>query len=114
MLLFFGSGREGLMLGLLRVLHSFTGSDGEQPLSGVVIDAQGNLFGTTFGDNQNNYGTVYELTPTGVLKTLYSFTGGVDGGQPQSRVVLDADGNLYGTTANGGAYNDGAVFKITP
>jgi uncharacterized repeat protein (TIGR03803 family) len=64
-----------------------------------------------------NAGTVYTLSPTagGWKETvLYSFSGLLDGAAPFDNVVMDSDGNLYGTTENGGAYNEGTVFKLGP
>lgn len=101
----FGPGGE-------QVLYSFTGgSDGGSPsASGVVEDAEGNLYGST----TNGTGTVFKLNTSGELITLHSFTGGSDGNLPWSGVVVDAAGNVYGTTEFGGAYNLGTVFKINP
>src|SRR5207248_11679253 len=59
-------------------------------------------------------GTVFKVTATGVYKLLYKFSGLQDGGQPYAGLVRDAQGNLYGTTVNGGLYNAGVVFKVTP
>jgi uncharacterized repeat protein (TIGR03803 family) len=95
-----------------QVLYSFTGgSDGGSPSqSGVVEDAEGNLYGTTI----NGTGTVFKLNSSGVLTTLHTFTGGSDGNLPWSGVIIDAEGNVYGTTEFGGASNLGTVFKINP
>ncbi len=80
------------------------------PMSGVVMDAAGNLYGTT----QN---IVYELSPYGsgwALTTLHTFMGGNDGGLCYSGLVFDSQGNLYGATATGGANHSGVVFELTP
>jgi uncharacterized repeat protein (TIGR03803 family) len=104
----------------LSVLHVFSGSDGDSPWAGVVLDAAGNLYGTTQwgGPEGSNAGTVFKLTPGAKKKwtqtVLYSFTGGADGSVPTSGVVLDNAGNLYGTTVSGGAYNQGVVYEVTP
>lgn len=102
--------------GDLRVLHSFSGSpnDGSQPVAGLVADKAGNLYGTTFEGGTYGYGTVFEVTSTGVEKVLYNFKGGSDGSAPGANLVIDKDGNLYGTTPEGGAYNSGTVFKLVP
>jgi uncharacterized repeat protein (TIGR03803 family) len=102
-----------------RVLHSFSGLDGMNPYGGVIRDAQGNLYGTTFGGagtgcNDVGCGTVYEISASGVFTTLYTFTGGNDGGNPAGGLVMDKDGNLYGTTYGYGAHGFGTVFKLTP
>lgn len=94
-------------LGNESVVHNFAGapSDGADPRSDLILDSQGNLYGTTYTGGTSNYGTVFEFaTTTGTLTTLYSFTGGADGGNPFGGVVLDAaTGILYGTTQNGGS-----------
>ncbi len=110
------------------VLYSFAGGqDGSQPIGIVVMDAAGNLFGTTRsgGGGSCNFGcgTVFELT-TGSSgwkeSLLYTFTGGGDGREPFAGLVLDAAGNLYGTTLLGGNVNGtctsgcGTVFKLAP
>ena len=95
-----------------KVLYSFSGgADGAHPLSGLIRDGQGNLYGTTEGGT-TGYGTVYALNSAGTEKVLYSFTGGVDGSRPLGSLVRDAQGNLYGTTFYGGAYGFGTVFKV--
>ncbi len=88
------------------ILHSFTGMpDGNQPLSGVVADAAGNLYGTTNSGGASNMGSAYQLTPPTVaggawgINRLWSFTGGADGNNPGAGVILDGKGNVYGTTA---------------
>jgi uncharacterized repeat protein (TIGR03803 family) len=100
----------------LTVLYTFTGypADGQHPLAGLVSDKQGNLFGTTSGGGPSNDGTVFEVSPTGVETVLHNFSGGADGFNPRASLLLDAKGNLYGTTIYGGAYGDGTVFKVVP
>jgi len=103
-------------------LYNFTGGgDGRQPHSGVVVDTQGNVYGTTMfgGDSYDcslgGCGTVFQITPSGTEKVLHTFTAPPDGHWPTSDLVLDAQGNLYGTTAYGGAYDyTGTVFMVTP
>jgi len=97
------------------VLHSFTGSDGAYPYAGLVRDAAGNLYGTTYYGGARGYGTVFKVTETGKESVLYSFAGGIDGPDgalPCAGLVLDAKGNLYGTTIYGGTYGIGTVFKV--
>jgi uncharacterized repeat protein (TIGR03803 family) len=97
------------------VLWNFgNGTDGANPLAGVVLDTQGNLYGTTEHGGAYNQGTVFELTPSGTETILWSFGNGTDGANPIGGVILDAMGNLYGTTANGGAYGEGTVFELMP
>jgi uncharacterized repeat protein (TIGR03803 family) len=102
--------------GKYSVLYSFTGgTDGGGPLSGVVRDALGNLYGTTaFGGVaglDGGYGVVYKLDPSGQETVLHSFTGGIDGGQPQGGVVLGPSGDLYGTAPWGGGGANTAPFS---
>ncbi len=99
------------------VLHNFTGPDGAYPYSGVIFDHAGNLYGTTGYGGRYNYGTVYELSPTGsgwTLTTLYDFQGTTDGYSPGATLIFDQAGNLYGATVVGGANGGGTVFKLSP
>lgn len=115
-------------------LHQFTNdlggnADGAFPKAGVIIDAQGALYGTTNGGGSNGYGTVFKLAPTPngptawKYTTLYSFCQSadcVDGSYPEGGVTADAQGNLYGTTSEGGgtvlagSTNFGTVFRLAP
>jgi uncharacterized repeat protein (TIGR03803 family) len=101
----------------LRVLHSFTDSDGGPP-NGVIRDSAGNLYGTASG-GISGYGTVFKISSTGVFNVSYRFTGGADGAYPFAPLVLDSKGNLYGTTLAGGSTGGncgsvgcGVVFKL--
>jgi uncharacterized repeat protein (TIGR03803 family) len=97
------------------VLHSFTGgADGSGPHAGLVLDAAGNLYGTTANGGTYSYGVVFQLDTTGTETVLYTFTGGADGANPYAGLLRDASGNLYGTTYYGGADNKGVVFKLDP
>jgi len=96
------------------VLYSFTGgSGGATPYAGLILDAKGNLYGTTYNGGASGVGTVFKLSKTGKETVLYSFTGGTDGASPYAGLILDAKGNLYGTTFYGGAYGAGTVFKLS-
>jgi len=98
-----------------KVLHNFTGgADGGYPYyGGLVRDKAGNLYGTTsFGGANQYFGTVFKVNKAGQQTVLYSFTGQLDGGQPNASVILDSAGNLYGTTVGGGAAGHGTVFKL--
>jgi len=103
------------------VLHNFAGgkTDGAYSESTVVLDASGNLYGTTIAGGAYDDGTVYMLNNDGTLRVLHTFTGGTDGLAPEAGVIGDGSGNLYGTTIDGGNANCipqgcGVVFKITP
>jgi uncharacterized repeat protein (TIGR03803 family) len=85
-------------------LHIFTGGvDGGQPEAGLIQDAAGNLYGTTVVGGAANFGIVFKLDTTGKEAVLYSFEGGADGAHPRAGLVQDSEGNLYGTTFEGGA-----------
>ncbi len=97
------------------VLHSFSGgTDGNTPYAGVTLDGFGNLYGTTVEGGTGKWGVVFKLDTAGDETVLYNFTDQKDGGAPRSGVILDANGNLYGTTTDGGAGNDGAVYQLSP
>ncbi|MEO7724227.1 MAG: choice-of-anchor tandem repeat GloVer-containing protein [Chthoniobacterales bacterium] len=89
------------------VIYSFAGDDdGEYTDTDLVVDAAGNLYGTSVLGGEFGGGTVWQLSPVGdgwVHTVLYSFTGGADGGEPYKGVTLDKAGNLYGTAVTGGS-----------
>ena len=96
-------------------LLGFNGINGATPYSGLVADAAGDLFGTTFGGGANGDGTVFEIakTGTGYASTptiLFSFSG-TNGANPVGGLIADAAGDVFGTTAYGGAGN-GTVFEL--
>ena len=100
------------------VLHRFCSApncvDGDGPLSTLVRDSKGSLYGMTLRGGPDNVGTVFKVDKSGNLTVLHSFTTtGVDGFLPWGSLVLDAQGNLYGTTTNGGLSGWGTVFKLT-
>ncbi len=104
------------------VLYSFKGNpDGYGPLGGLISDQNGNLFGVTMQGGAHGLGTVFELSPGGSggwnETVLYSFTGGTDGQYPFAGLIMDSQGNLYGTTFGGGygcAPKCGSVFELSP
>jgi uncharacterized repeat protein (TIGR03803 family) len=106
--------------GKLTLLHSFSGNpDGVNPYGALVQDRSGNLYGTTFHGGTNGYGTVFKVTKAGKLTVLHSFNYAPDGANPIGGLILDKQGNLYGTTSSGGdtscGFNGcGTVFEITP
>ncbi|MGC9949501.1 MAG: choice-of-anchor tandem repeat GloVer-containing protein [Bryobacteraceae bacterium] len=113
-----GSKSEGVVFkidtaGQETVLYNFSGgADGANPYSGVIRDSSGNLYGTTNVGGAANKGAVYKVDPAGRATVLYGFTGGADGGRSQAGVILDANGNIYGTTTAGGTAGQGVVFEI--
>jgi uncharacterized repeat protein (TIGR03803 family) len=103
----------------LTTLYAFKGEpDAAFPYGGLIFDASGNLYGTTYYEGAHDLGAVYELSPRpkGEWKerVLHSFTGGQDGASSISNLVFDASGNLYGTTSEGGASGVGTVFQLAP
>jgi uncharacterized repeat protein (TIGR03803 family) len=102
------------------VVHSFVGSDGVLPWSGLVWDSNGNLYGTSSAGGAYGYGTVYEVSPAAggvwTAQALYSFKGGQDASSlfVDGALSIDKAGNLYGASNAGGAYNYGAVFEVSP
>jgi uncharacterized repeat protein (TIGR03803 family) len=90
------------------------GVTGFYPTAGLILDTAGNLYGITTGGNNSGGGVVFQLTPTGTLNVLYSFTNGADGGGPDASLIFDSSGNLYGTTGAGGASGVGTVFELSP
>ncbi len=97
-------------------LHSFgLGNEGTYPLSAMVFDSSGNLYGTLGFGGPNGRGSVFQMTPSGsgwTLKVLTGFPQGADGVQPYGGVILDQAGNVYGTTAFGGSGGAGTVFSL--
>ncbi|MGH9419318.1 MAG: choice-of-anchor tandem repeat GloVer-containing protein, partial [Thermoanaerobaculia bacterium] len=111
----------------LKTLHSFCKwtncNDGVEPVGGVLRDQSGNLYGTTDAGGKYSDGVVFKLVPNGdgtyKESVLHNFcglncAGGAGGKAPWAGLIMDVDGNLYGTTHNGGKYNDaGVIFKLT-
>jgi uncharacterized repeat protein (TIGR03803 family) len=98
------------------VLYSFGASatDGQQPEADLIMDSAGNLYGTTQSGGANGRGTVFKIA-SGTEAFLYSFGAtATDGQQPEADLIMDSAGNLYGTTAGGGANGHGTIFKIGP
>ena len=102
--------------GVYSVLHNFgaTAADGTYPVAVPILDAAGNLYGTTEYGGSGGYGTIYKLTPAGQLTILHTFGfNRVDGNQPNSSLTLDSEGNLYGVTPYGGSTYGGTLFEVT-
>ena len=127
---FRGAGRGGTVFSLspsggnwtYDLIYSFSGTDAYGPEAPLIMDAAGNLYGTTWAEGAYGHGNVFRLTPSNgswVYSSLHDFTGGSDGQEPHN-VVLDATGNLYGTTSYGATVNAdcpfgcGVVWEIAP
>jgi uncharacterized repeat protein (TIGR03803 family) len=99
------------------VIYTFTGgSDGSNPQASLIEASDGNLYGTTVFGSSIGYGTVFKIsnpTTSPTESVIYAFTGGSDGGSPHAGLIQASDGNLYGTTLNGGSNGFGTVFKIS-
>ncbi|MGA2369440.1 MAG: choice-of-anchor tandem repeat GloVer-containing protein [Candidatus Korobacteraceae bacterium] len=111
----------------LTTLYNFAGpyQSGAGPTATLLMDASGNLYGTTQIDGADLHGSVFKLSQSNgvwTLTTLHDFTGGADGGLPFGQLTMDASGNIYGTTQAGGnsvgnCYQNlgcGVIFEITP
>ncbi len=108
--------------GVETVLHSFGpfgSSDGAYPSAALVLGKDGNYYGTTKSGGANGVGTVFRISTAGAESVIYSFSGdqgisgSTDAAEPYSPLLLGSDGNFYGTTAYGGTYDQGSVFRIT-
>ncbi len=98
--------------GLLTSLYTFTnGLDGSFPVSGLLLGADGNFYGTTEYGGTYGAGTVFQLGPDGILTPLAQFNGH-NGANPRATLTQGADGNIYGTTQNGGAGDSGVIFRL--
>jgi len=93
------------------ILHAFNGTDGYSPSGGLISDAQGNLYGTTFGGGLYGAGTIFRLSNT-VITVLHNFAGAPYGANPVGNLLLDSSGNLLGATETGGAYGFGTVYEL--
>ena len=97
--------------GILNVLHSFTGSDGSQPLGGLTLGTDGNFYGTTYAGGTSCCGTIFKIAPSGAFTVL---SNNPDGYFPYAPPIQGTDGNWYGTMSSGGALGKGTVYKMTP
>jgi uncharacterized repeat protein (TIGR03803 family) len=96
----------------ITTLASFNGTNGATPYGNVTVDSQGNVYGTTSVGGSSKDGTVWEIVKgSGTITTLASFNSST-GAIPHAGVTMDAQGNLYGTTYNGGSTNAGSVWEL--
>ena len=107
--------------GTLTALYNFCSqdncADGSQPNAGMILGTDGNFYGTTISGGATNHGSIFQLTPGGTFKVLYSFcsqAGCADGESSYSALIQATDGNFYGTTSDGGGGgNGGTAFKLS-
>ena len=113
---FYGAAYKVSPAGVLSVVYNFglVGGEGYSPDSGLTLGTDGNFYGAAFTGGSVGYGTVFKLTPGGVVTTLHNFTGS-DGALPIAPPVQGTDGNLYGTTCPlcNGAPGLGSIYKVT-
>jgi uncharacterized repeat protein (TIGR03803 family) len=107
------------LAGVETQLYSFVrnGADGSYPKAGVIQASDGNFYGMTSAGGTTNGGTIYRVNSTGVETVLYSFNQSslsTDGYAPRANLLQASDGNIYGTTNDGGINGPGIIFKITP
>jgi len=101
-----------------RVIYSFrNGNDGNSPISNLVSDATGNLYGTT-SEGGLGSGTIFKLSPIGggrwTESVVHAFEGSPDGSSSYNGMVVDPSGNFFGATVHGGTADDGCVYQFTP
>jgi uncharacterized repeat protein (TIGR03803 family) len=100
--------------GTLTTLHNFTGGeDGSGPVPGLVLATNGDFYGLNSNGGNFGGGVAFKITAGGTLATLFAFSGGAEGANPNSVLVEATNGNFYGTTVNGGTNGDGAIFEMT-
>jgi uncharacterized repeat protein (TIGR03803 family) len=113
----FGTIFKMSLAGTVIVLQSFAqfDSDGAEPQGALIQASDGNLYGTCYSGGVNGWGTVFSISTSGVFKKLYDFTEatGNVGYLPKAGVIQASDGNLYGTTWDGGDFAAGAIYQLT-
>src|SRR5271170_1296134 len=97
----------------LRVIHDFTGgSDGGNPVDGLMMSSKGFLYGTASTGGTSGLGVVFLIAVSGTVTVLHNFQGGSDGATPNGGVIENASGRLFGTTTAGGASGAGTVYAL--
>ncbi len=99
--------------GVFATLAAFSNKTSISPYTALVQGTNGNFYGATGNGSKSGDGDIFEMTPSGSLDVIYSFTGGLDGNEPVGALTQGTDGNFYGLTTAGGAYNYGGVFQVT-
>jgi uncharacterized repeat protein (TIGR03803 family) len=98
--------------GALTTLHSFNGTDGANPVGGLMQATDGNLYGTTTEGGDHGSGRIFKITISGTMTKLHSFDLS-DGNTPYGTLLQATDGNFYGTTYAGGSYGWDVVFRLS-
>jgi uncharacterized repeat protein (TIGR03803 family) len=93
---------------------SFDGTNGAFPVASVTQVDDGSFYGATTAGGVYGLGNLFQITSDGLLTNVFSFTGQADGSHPRSTMLLSRDGNLYGTTQNGGAFGFGTIYRLAP
>ena len=111
-----GTAFEVTSAGVVTVLHNFgtDATDGNGPTAGLLLATDGNFYGTTPFGGASSVGTVFRMTPQGIVTILHQFGVGSDGASPFGSLIEGSDGNFYGLTDEGGTANLGAAYRITP
>jgi uncharacterized repeat protein (TIGR03803 family) len=101
---------------VLKILYVFQdGNDGEWPDQTPTLDKNGNIYGTTHSQNGIEFpGAIWTISASGTFSVVHDLNSATEGAQPNGPLMLNVDGNLYGTTATGGAHGQGTVFQVTP
>lgn len=94
--------------------HFGSGSDGQEPIAGLIQSSDGFLYGATYAGGLYSVGTLFKISLDGQETVLWNFGQGTDGASPYARMIVGADGFLYGTTQGGGSFGHGTVFKVSP
>lgn len=98
--------------GALTIIHTFPMAS--LPADGLLQASNGQLYGITqIGSNPSGFGEIFRATLAGTVTTIHTFTNGLDGGTPQTSLMQASDGNIYGTTSQGGAAGGGTIFQVT-
>jgi uncharacterized repeat protein (TIGR03803 family) len=99
--------------GTFSALHTFSGTDGQDPVAGLTLGMDGNFYGTAAAGGRSGKGVLFKVAPSGAYTVLYEFTGGSDGANPFAQPIQASDGNFYGTTQQG-SNNAGTVYRYSP
>jgi uncharacterized repeat protein (TIGR03803 family) len=98
--------------GAITLLHSFDGTHGAEAYAPLMQASDGNFYGSTVNGGQYGNGVVFEMSPAGAFTDLHDFDPNSEGGEPFSALVEGTNGFLYGTTVDGGSFNDGTIYSI--